>query len=132
MRWSTRILHETKEAFRNAQVNNQTTGRIIMNAIHANDRTILTIFQKTNNVRSYNKLELKEVLKCRDTMMLVVNELCCCNYCGKIRSTVHLYRRDVVRRFNTMQPKQRTPNGTVPESTYFHRCHDYFRFKWET
>ena len=43
--------------------------------------------------------------------MLVVNELCCCNFCGKIRSTVRLYLRDGVRRFSTTQPIKRTPNG---------------------
>jgi hypothetical protein len=72
-----------------------------MNAVDANDRTILTILQGTIKKVRYNKREFKEGLKCREEMMVIDNGLCCCNYCGKIRSTVYPYVRRNVCRFNT-------------------------------
>ena len=55
------IRHGTKESFRNAQVNNQTTGRIVMNTVDASDRTILMICRMTKKKRREEKLQQIEV-----------------------------------------------------------------------
>jgi hypothetical protein len=96
-----KIRHVTEKTFRNETVNNQTTGRIVINAVDASDRTILTVVERAAKVRSYSNLEFKEELKWRKTMVSIDNELCCCDYCGNIRSTVQKYLRDDVRRSYT-------------------------------